>query len=150
MICPETDFMFPMKADLYFPIVTQNSYGQPVKDWVYDRTVAMNAAYVGGVNKDREEIRPAEFLQYESKMVARTKSDPRISSQDTGNAMTNILVTNIRDAHDSLLYVETAGPRAGRGTIYEVATVDPFIGPFGTIEYFKLVLRRSENQSVSD
>ena len=45
----------------------------------------------------------------------------------------NILITNIRNANDQLIYRETGGSRSGRGTIYEVATVDPFTGPFGSI-----------------
>lgn len=28
-ICEDTDFMFPMKADVYYPIITQGEYGQP-------------------------------------------------------------------------------------------------------------------------
>ena len=41
--CEVTDFMFPMKADIYFPIVAQGGYGQPTKNWVYDRTITCNA-----------------------------------------------------------------------------------------------------------
>jgi hypothetical protein len=41
--CDTTDFMYPMKADIYFPILAQGDYGQPKKDWVYDRTIICNA-----------------------------------------------------------------------------------------------------------
>ena len=64
--------------------------------------------------------------------------------------MLNILITNIRDSHDNIIYRETAGPRSGRGTIYELATVEPFTGPFGNTEHFRMVLRRTENQAVGD
>ena len=89
-------------------------------------------------------------MQYENKLIARVKADPRTSSTSADNAISNILVTNIRFEDDSLLYKETAGPRSGRGTIYEVATVEPFTGPFGSIEYYKILLRRTENQTVGD
>lgn len=147
-ICETTDFMFPMKADVYYPIITQNMYGQPNKDWVFDRTIVINAAPAGGAGT--EDIKPAEFLQYENKLISRVKSDIRVSSNEQNNALTNILVTNIRTADDSLVYRETAGPRNGRGTIYEVATMEPFVGPFGNIEYYRLLLRRTENQAVGD
>jgi len=49
-----------------------------------------------------------------------------------------------------LIYKETAGPRAGKGTIYEIGTLEPFIGPFGDIEYYRMLWRRSENQDVND
>lgn len=146
--CQETDFLYPMKADLYYPIIKQNQYGQATKDWVFDRTIICNATPVGGAGS--EDIKPETFLQYENKLIARVKLDPRTSSANSDNAISNILITNIRLEDDSLLYKETAGPRSGRGTIYEVATVEPFIGPFKSVEYYKMVLRRTENQTVGD
>lgn len=144
----DVDFLYPMKADIYYPIITQNDYGQPNKNWVFDRTVACNATPVGGAGT--EEIKPEVFLQYKDKLVARSKLDLRISASNQLNAETNILITNIRSANDLLIYKETAGPRAGKGTIYEVGTLEPFIGPFGDIEYYKMLWRRSENQDVDD
>lgn len=147
-ICEQTDFLYPMKADVYYPIINQNSYGQATKDWVYDRTIVCNASPIGTLNE--ESIKPDVFLQNKNKLIARTKKDPRISSKDVGNAITNILITNIRDSNDSIIQIETAGARSGRGTIYEVATVDPVVGPFGSVDYFKMLWRRTENQTVGD
>lgn len=146
--CEVTDFMYPMKADLYYAIIKQSEYGQPKKTWVYDRTIICNATPLGGASK--EEIKPDVFLQNNGQLVARTKSDPRVSSQESNNAMTNIVVTNIRNASDVTIYKETSGPRSGRATIYEFATVEPFVGPFGDIQYYKILWRRAENQSVGD
>jgi hypothetical protein len=146
--CETTDFIYPMKADIYYPIITQNQYGQPNKDWVFDRTVVCNATTVGGAGTD--ELKPEVFLQYDGKLVARSKSDIRISGDGVNNAVSNILVTNIRNASDTLIYKETAGPRVGRGTIYEVGTIEPFINPFGNIEYYRMLWRRTENQAVGD
>lgn len=146
--CVEPDFIYPMKADIYYPIITQNQYGQPNKNWVYDRTVICNATPVGGAGT--EELKPEVFLQYDGKLVARSKIDIRLSSNGESNAISNILITNIRNANDYLIYKETAGPRSGRGTLYEVGTLEPFSGPFGDVEYFKMLWRRSENQDVAD
>jgi hypothetical protein len=57
-------------------------------------------------------------------------------------------VTNIKDRNLNEVFLETAGPRAGRSTLFEVATVEPFMGPFGSVEYYKVVVRRSENQAA--
>ncbi len=146
--CEATDFIYPMKADIYYPIITQNNYGQANKEWVFDRTIVCNATTVGGAGD--VELKPDVFLQYDGKLVARSKSDIRVSSNMTDNAISNILITNIRSASDITLYRETAGPRSGRGTIYEVGTLEPFIGPFGEIEYYKMLWRRTENQTVGD
>lgn len=144
----DVDFLYPMKADIYYPIITQNDYGQANKNWVFDRTVTCNATPVGGAGT--EEIKPEVFIQYKDKLVSRTKTDLRISSSNQLNAETNILITNIRSVNDLIIYKETAGPRAGKGTIYEVGTLEPFVGPFGDIEYYKMMWRRSENQDVQD
>ena len=146
--CEATDFIYPMKADVYYPIITQNSYGQANKEWVFDRTIVCNATTLGGAGD--VELKPDVFLQYDGKLIARSKSDIRTSSNNAENAITNILVTNIRSANDIVFYKETAGPRTGRGTIYEIGTFEPFIGPFGEIEYYKMLWRRTENQTVGD
>ena len=146
--CPETDFMYPMMADIYYPVITQTDYGQATKKWVLDRTIILNATPVGGAGQ--EDIKPEIFLQYENKLVGRVKEDPRMSTSNGSNAITNILIANIRNAQEVLIYKETAGVRAGRGTIYELGTVEPFTGPFGSIEYYKMLLRRAENQTVGD
>ena len=140
--------MYPMMADIYYPVISQTDYGQASKKWVLDRTIILNATPVGGAGQ--EDIKPEIFLQYENKLVSRVKEDPRISTTNGSNAITNILIANIRNAQEVLIYKETAGVRAGRGTIYELGTVEPFTGPFGSIEYYKMLLRRAENQTVGD
>ncbi len=137
-----------MKGDIYYPLITQTDYGQATKKWVLDRVIILNATPVGGAGQ--EDIKPEIFLQYDNKLIGRIKEDPRMSSTDGSNAITNILIANIRNAQDDLIYKETAGVRAGRGTIYELGTVEPMTGPFGSIEYYKLLLRRAENQTVGD
>ena len=146
--CPETDFMYPMKADIYYPVITQTDYGQATKKWVLDRVIILNATPVGGAGQ--EDIKPEILLQYENKLVGRIKEDPRISTSNGSNAITNILIANIRNAQDNLIYKETAGVRAGRGTIYELGTVEPMTGPFCSVDYYKMLLRRAENQTVGD
>lgn len=146
--CDTPDFLYPMLADIYYPIIQQGVYGEVKKDWVLDRTIACNATSVGGAGK--EEIKPDLFLQYENKLIARTKTDLRITSMEAQQAVTNILITNIRLANGELVYKETAGPRAGKGTIYEIGTIEPYVGPFNNVEYYKMLWRRTENQAVGD
>ena len=81
-------------------------------------------------------------------LLGRCKSDIRISSMEARNSITNVIITNIRDKNCNEIYKETSGPRSGKSTIFEIATHDPFAGPFGNVEYYKLIIRRSENQAV--
>jgi hypothetical protein len=137
-----------MLADVYYPIITQGPFGEIKKEWLFDRTISCNATPVGGAGS--EQIKPDMFLQYEDKLIVRSKADLRITSTSSQEAVTNILITNIRLSHGQLVYKETAGPRASKGTIYEVGTLEPFTGPFNSIEYYKMLWRRTESQAVGD
>lgn len=144
--CESTDFRFPMLADIYHPTMEQSAYGGVSKTWMLDRTIAGNFIPAGAETK--EELVVNIDLTQESLILARVKTDLRISEREEGNALTNILITNIRNVDNEVIYSETAGPRENDPTIYEVATQQPFIGPFGKIEHYRLVLRRSDNQGV--
>lgn len=93
-----------------------------------------------------EDIKPNVLLTQDQILSGRVMTDIRISSSDARNALTNILITGIRDASGNSIYFETSGPRAGKPTLFEIATFEPFVNPFGTIEFYKVVIRRSENQ----
>jgi hypothetical protein len=147
MACGDkTDFIFPMEADVYHPIVEQGALGNVKKTWVLDRTIACNLAPAGTAWK--EEVKPNINITQDGILMGRVKDDIRFSSRESGNAITNVIITNIRDKNCNPLYIETSGPRAGKSTIFEVATNEPFAGPFGNVEYYKLVIRRSENQAA--
>lgn len=147
-ICETPNFLYPMKADIFYPLITQNNYGQANKEWIYDRTIILNATPFSSMRN--ENIQPDMFLQLKDKLICRAKSDIRISSNSSANALSNILITNIRDQANNIIYLETAGPRSGRGTIYEVSLVDPFVDGFKKIQYYKFHLRRTESQAVTD
>jgi len=144
VICETPDFIYPMLADIYYPIVEQGAYGDVKKNWVLDKTIACQFSSAGTANK--EEIRPEVKLLLDNSLIGRVKSDIRFSSEEQKNALTNIVITNIRDKNGNVIYLETSGPRAGQPTIFELATFDPLLGPFGNVEYYKLVIKRSENQ----
>jgi hypothetical protein len=144
VICETQDFMYPMLADVYYPIVEQGAYGEVKRNWVLDRTAACQFSTAGTANK--EDIKPEAKLLLDSTLIGRMKSDIRFSSEEQRNAITNVLITNIKDRHGNVVYLETSGIRAGQPTIFEIATFDPILGPFGSVEYYRLVIKRSENQ----
>lgn len=147
--CDATDLYFPMLADVYYPTITQGQYGEIKKSWGIDRTVALHAEPFA--RKGMGEISPAVFLQYKDLLICRTRYDLRIPSYSgvESEALTNIMVTNIRNAVGQALHLETAGPRSGNGTLYEIASYDAHYAPYGDIDYYAFTLRRSENQVLS-
>jgi hypothetical protein len=137
--------MYPLLADIYYPIVEQGAYGNLIKTWVLNKTVACNFSSGGAAMK--EEVKTNVNITQDSILLGRVKTDVRIAESEDKNTITNVLITNIRDRWDSPIYLETSGPRAGRSTLYEIATNEPTLGPFGSVEYYKLTVRRSENQA---
>jgi hypothetical protein len=144
-VCETPDFMFPLQASVYHPIVEQGDFGAIKKQWILDRTFA--CTFSSGGSAFKEEVKPNVNITQNSILVGRTKSDLRISSRDNKNSLTNILITDIRDQEGNLVYMETSGPRSGKGTLFEIATYEPFVGPFGVVESYKVIIRRSENQT---
>ena len=144
--CENTSIIFPMLADIYYPIVDQGPYGNVKKNWIHDRTIACNFNSAGTAWK--EDVKPNANITQDSVMLGRVRTDIRFSNSDVQNSITNVIVTNIKDKNLNEIYVETAGPRAGKSTLFEVATVEPFMGPFGSVEYYKVIIRRSENQAA--
>jgi hypothetical protein len=144
--CENTSIIFPMLADIYYPIVDQGPYGNVQKNWIHDRTIACNFNSAGSAFK--EDVRPNANITQDSIMIGRVRTDVRFSKTDSQNSITNVIVTNIKDKNLNEIYLETAGPRAGKSTLFEVATIEPFMGPFGSVEYYKVVVRRSENQAA--
>jgi hypothetical protein len=140
------DFMYPMRADIFYPDVEQGSYGNVKKTWIQDRNI--QCFFGGGGRKLKEELVPAPNIKQDTMLIGRTKVDIRFTSRDSKAAATNIIVSNITDSFGNQVYLETSGPRSGKATIFEIASIEPFMGPFGKVEHFKIVLRRSENQAV--
>jgi hypothetical protein len=148
VICETTDFMFPMLADVYYPIVEQTALGSVKKQWVLDRSIACSFSSSSGGSSSKEEIVPNIDITQTTLLAGRVKTDIRISSRDNSSAITNVIITNIRSSNGESIYMETSGVRKGQPTIFEIASQRPFSGPFGSVEYYTLLLRRSENQAA--
>ena len=146
--CESPSVIYPMYADIYYPSINYSPYGNSVKSWELDRTIIGNFTPIGA--KSKEELVPNVNITQDTIILGRVARDIRIGLALDAYAITNVLITNIRDRFESEIYLETAGPRTGQSTLFEVATQEPFVNPFGVVEYYKLVLRRSENQGGID
>lgn len=141
-----TTFIYPLLADIYYPVVEQGAYGNVKKQWILDKTITCNFSAAGSASK--EEVKPNVNITKETVLVGRARNDIRVSTLEEGMSITNVIITNIRDANCNPIYTETSGVRKGKSTIFEIASQEPTVGPFGSVEYYKLVIRRSENQAA--
>ncbi|CAB4242178.1 hypothetical protein UFOVP222_37 [uncultured Caudovirales phage] len=145
--CETTDFMYPLLADIYYPIVEQNPYGAVKRTWVLDRTVAIAANPAGRKYQQDVQTNNAK-LDLDNSILARVRTDITESTNEELYSLNNILITNIRDKAGNLVYNESSGPRSGKASLWEISTFNPIVGAFGSVEYFKLVLLHSDNQAV--
>lgn len=145
MICETTDFTYPLLADIYYPIVETGAYGNTKKTWVLDRTIACFFNPAG--RKTKEDIGSENKIELDNLLIGRVRNDLTESSNNL-YSITNIIIANIRDNSDNSIYNESSGIRKGSSTIFEIASLNPIVGPFGTVEYYKVLLRRSENQAA--
>ena len=146
MNCGSNDPMFPMQADIFYPEIEQGAYGNVSKRWMKDRTLSCSLGPAG--SRFKEEVDPNVDISLESTLIGRFKEDIRMSGDEVGKAITNVLISNVKDRNCNEIYTETAGARSGSSTIFEVATVTPHVGPFGGVEYYRVILKRSENQGI--
>lgn len=145
--CDTPDFIFPMTAEIFYPMVEQNAYGAVSKTWVLDKKIVGNFSPAG--SSTREELVPNVNITQNTLLICRIKGDIRVSKNSSPTSLTNVIVTNIKDSTGAEIYVETAGPRSGKSTIFEIATQEAQIDPFGGgVQYYKVVLRRSDNQGA--
>lgn len=145
-ICETTDFLYPLLADVYYPITEQGAYGNVKKQWILDRTIAIALNPAG--RKYQQQVQTNPNITVDNSLVGRTKTDILSSTRDALNAVTNVIIANVRDSSGNIIYNESSGIRVGKSTIFEIATFTPIVGPFGSTEYYKIVVSRSDNQAA--
>jgi hypothetical protein len=87
-------------------------------------------------------------ILFDKVLSGRVPVDIRFDDMDGGIALTNLLITNILDGEGNPIYVETGGVRAGKSSLFEIATLSPYSGLFGKTEYYKIVIKRSDSQAI--
>lgn len=143
------DIYFPMIANLYYGEETQNSFGQIELSWVKNREVRCSSISSMTGRTMGAELTPDQFIDYNNLLYFRTNEDIRVNLQDQNDnnpetqPLNLILVSNIKDDNGVVIYRDYNKP-----TIYEVATVVPSFTEFQRINYFRVFLRRSQDQGL--
>lgn len=139
---------YPLKADVYYAEESQNDFGEIDKAWEFNRTIKvdMNTS----TNYKDQQVQPDQFFWVQDMLNGMTDEDVRVAENHLPHSLTNILITNIRNSSGTVIYYESAGERVGLPTLYEISGLLPHNDPWGNIDYYKLVLKRSELQEFVD
>lgn len=144
--CESPDFMYPLLADIYYPIVEQSAYGSVKKQWILDRTIAVALNPAG--TRSKPQVQTNANITLDNMLIGRTKKDILVSTDENPIALTNVILVNVRDINGVSIYNESSGIRTGKPTIFEISTFMPIVGPFGSTEYYKMIVARSDNQAA--
>lgn len=139
---------YPLKADIYYATESQNDFGEIDREWELDRVIRVDMNM--STNYKDQQVQPDQFFWIQDMLNGMTPTDIRVSEGGTLYSLTNIIITNIRNTQDVVTYSESAGERAGSPTLYEVSGLLPHSDPWGNVDYYKLVLKRSELQEFVD
>jgi hypothetical protein len=121
---------------VFYSVQTQDLFGAMKRSWVYDRV-------------DRGYFAPAKFRMYEVAQQntweeiynGQTEEDVRIDSQGKLYSPSEIMI-----AFKTPKRIETAGPRKGLPTLFEIRGSVPVEGPFGEVLHFNTQIYRSIDQ----
>jgi len=148
-----SSIFFPMQCDIYYADESQDEYGGIDKKWEYDRTEPCSFYTLSDKsNSNNFTYDDNRFYRLETMVYGRFKTDPRKASFGLYHPLSNLIITNIRAAgcNDECFFIETDGDYVGSPTIFDIKSCQPFIGPFNSIEYYKIQLERSDEQGVTD
>ena len=141
-----------MNCDVYYATESQDKYGKVTKKWQFDMTEQCSFYTLGDEsNNENFSFDDKKFYRLETMLFGRVRSDIRQDSNGLYHPMSHILITNIRggNCNNSVFFYETNGDYEGKPTIFEIKMVQPYIGPFGSVEYFKIQLERSDTQELN-
>ena len=147
MTCLDDNFLYPMTAEVYYSSVEQGQYGNIKKQWSKFKDIKCYFASGNIRNKEEQQVQNVAIL-FDKVLSGRVPTDIRFDDMNGGVALTNLIITNISDGEGNPIYVETGGVRAGKSSIFEIATLSPYSGLFGKTEYYKIVIKRSDSQAI--
>ena len=148
-----SSMFFPMQCDVYYAKEDQDEYGRVIKKWNYDQTKNCSFYTMNDEsNNENFSFDDKKFYRQETMLFGRLKTDIRKDSSGLYFPMSHILVTNIRNSgcNNETLFFETNGDYVGKPTVFEIKMVQPFIGVFSSVEYYKVQLERSDTQELNE
>lgn len=145
---------FQMQCDVYYATETQDRFGKMNKKWQFDMIEPCSFYTLADQsNSENFTFNDNKFYRLETMLFGRVQTDIRKASDGQYYPLSHILITNIRGGNcneDTVFFYETNGDYVGKPTIFEIKMTQPYIGPFGSIEYFKVQLERSDIQELNE
>lgn len=137
-----SSMMYPMIADIYYPTVEQNAIGEMERTWRFDRQIRCSAIKERPSSRMANAMQAQRFIEYDFSLDFRTDEDILISSDDEVYAVSDVVLTNIRDSAGTLVWFE----KTNYPTSFEVRNIEPMFDPFHNLFGYRIYLKRSDAQ----
>lgn len=138
------DLFYPMTADIYYATQEQNDFGEIIKTWERDRSVNCSAIKQNPNSRTPNYVNPSTNLEYDIIINFRTNEDIQISSQDEDYKVTDILITNIKDANGNVIWKEDRNSP----TVFEIRAIEPMMDILSNIMGYRIHCVRTETQEL--
>jgi hypothetical protein len=137
------DILYPMTAEVFYAETKQTDFGTMQKTWIFDRSVKCSAVSAMSDKTLNGELRSnSAFFQYNSDIAFRTADDIQRKKGGTYYPITEVLVTNIKDAEGNVVWTEKDDSK----TQYEIQSFVPSYNAFHSIDFYRGYLTRSTKQ----
>lgn len=140
-----TETIYPLQADIYYGVVFQDDFGKINRTWYLDRTIKCSA--VSEQLDGGPALEPDQMMKFKDNIKLRIPEDIRVALDSSEYPLTEILVTNIRNSDDLVIWKEFGSDLVGQPTVFEIQTLVPSLDPFQNIEHYYVYVARSQNQS---
>ena len=87
------DTFYPLQADIYYGVESQNDFGEIDRAWEYNRTIRLDMNM--STNYKDQQVQPDQFFWIQDMLNGITPTDIRQSDTSDLYSLTNILITNI-------------------------------------------------------
>ena len=138
------ELFYPMTADIYYATKEQNDFGEIIKTWEKDRSVNCSAIKQNPNSRTPNYVNPSTNLEYDIVINFRTNEDIQISSQDEDYKVTDILITNIKDANGNVIWKEDRNSP----TVFEIRAIEPMMDILSNIMGYRIHCVRTETQEL--
>ena len=136
------NLFYPMTADIYYALKTQNALGEFTRSWSKDRTINCSAIKENPQSQMRTQLTSEKFIEYDIKVNMRTNENIYKSLDGTHYRPTDIMISNIKDPFGSIAWSESNTT----GTNFEIDTIEPMYDPLHNVAGYRVLLRRSDLQ----
>ena len=136
------NLFYPMTADIYYAIKSQNDFGEVTRTWELDRQINCSAIKENPQSQMRTQLTAEKFIEFDEKVNMRTNENIYKSLDGTRYRPTDILVRNIKDPFGSIAWAESDT----EPTNFEIDTIEPMYDPVHNVAGYRILLRRSDLQ----